>query len=103
MKPTHTINKYNKMAQLLHWDLKTLFLFLANSTMCISEKSSIQVWNDMAYKLMEWNDTSRCALRAIFSEFDMPFQELCSSCNDDLLDYDGDEEEPKCETCKYVE
>jgi hypothetical protein len=88
------------MAELLHWDLKTLFLFLANSTMCINDEAANRVWNDMAYKLMEWNNTSRCELRAVFNKFDMQFQELCSSCNDEMLDYEGDEEEPKCESCK---
>lgn len=88
------------MTSKLDFDLYTMFLYLANATMCINETSKNQVWNDMAYKLMEWNNISRCELRQVFNKFDMEFKELCSECNEELNDYDGDDEEPKCDNCK---
>jgi len=84
----------------LNWDLKTLFLYLANATLCIDDKSKDKVFNDMAYKLMEWDNVSRRELRKILQEFDVKFEELCTDCNKEMPDYDGDEEEPRCDDCK---
>jgi len=81
-------------------DLNTLFLYLHNATHSLNEYNKYKVFNDMAYKLMEWNNVPRCELRKVVNEFYVEFEELCTDCNEKLLDYDGDEEEPRCENCK---
>ena len=68
----------------LHFSLHSFFLYLANATICIDEEAKYKVWNDMAYKLIEWNDTPRDELRAVFREFGAQFEELCYSCNEPL-------------------
>jgi len=85
----------------LHLSLYELFLYLANATMCIDEQAKDKVWNDMAYKLIEWNDTPRDELRAVFREFWVQFEELCSGCNEQLPegDYIGN---PLCAECKCI-
>ena len=84
----------------LDFDLKTMFLFLANATLSLDDTSKDRVFNDMAYKLMEWDNISRCEIRKVLKEFDVEFEELCSKCNEPLPDYEDNEEEPKCEECK---
>ena len=86
------------MTSKLDWDLNKLFLFLANSTLCIDDYSKQKVFNDMAYKLIEWNNTSRCELRAVFRKFGVDFQELCANCNEELISCD-DIEAPLCDEC----
>ena len=85
----------------LNFSLYSFFLYLANATMCIDEEAKDQVWNDMAYKLIEWNDVSRDELRAVFREFGATFEELCYSCNEKLAEkeYEGN---PLCDACKIV-
>ena len=85
----------------LHLSLYSFFLYLANATMCIDEESKDIVWNDMAYKLIEWNNTSRDELRAVFRQFNAKFEELCHGCNEDLPEgeYEGN---PLCADCKRV-
>ena len=82
----------------LNLSLYNFFLYLANATMCIDEEAKQQVWNDMAYKLIEWNGMPRDELRAVFREFNAPFEELCASCNEELPedDYVG---EALCTSC----
>jgi uncharacterized protein YsxB (DUF464 family) len=52
--------------------------------MCIDEKAQYQVWNDMAYKLIEWNNTPRDELRAVFRKFHAQFEDLCHDYNEPL-------------------
>ena len=52
----------------------------------------------MAYKLIEWQNTSRCELREVFGKFDCKFQEMCSNCNEPLDECD-DVESPMCPEC----
>jgi len=87
-----------KMTSKLDWDLNTLFLFLSHSTMCIDEDAKEKVFNDMAYKLIEWQNTSRCELREVFGKFHCKFQEMCSNCNEPLDECD-DVESPMCPEC----
>jgi len=84
----------------LNWDMKTLFLYLQNATICIDQKSRNIVFNNMAYKLIEWENASRCEVRKVLDDMDIKFEECCSECNERLIDYEDDEEEPKCEECK---
>ena len=86
------------MTSKLDWDLNKLFLFLAHSTMCIDEDAKEKVFNDMAYKLIEWQNTSRCELRQVFGKLDCKFQEMCSNCNEPLDECD-DVENPLCPEC----
>jgi hypothetical protein len=86
------------MTSKLDWDLNKLFLFLANSTLCIDDYSKQKVFNDMAYKLIEWNNTSRCELRGVFRKFDIRFEELCSNCNEEI-ELCEDIENPLCNNC----
>ena len=85
----------------LNLSLYSFFLYLANATMCIDDEAKDQVWNDMAYKLIEWNDVSRDELRLVFYEFGAPFEELCHACNHKLPEgeYEGN---PLCDMCKDV-
>ena len=91
----------NTHEESLHLSLYTFFLYLANATMCIDEEAKDKVWNDMAYKLIEWNDVSRDELRAVFREFGATFEELCHGCNEPLPseEYEGN---PLCAECKIV-
>jgi len=89
------------MASNLDWTLDTLFLYLSHSTMCISEEDKHKVFNDMAYKLMEWNNTSRCELRVVFRKLGCKFIEFCFNCYDEL-DSCCDDEEPLCNECSKV-
>ena len=86
------------MTSKLVWNLDTLFLYLSHSTMCIGEEHKKQVFNDMAYKLIEWNNTSRCELRAVFRKLGCEFEELCANCNEPLESCD-DVEETLCDEC----
>ena len=81
----------------LDWDTDTLFMFLGHSTMFLSERDKNRVFNDMAYKLIEWQNTSRCVLRAILLEHEITFEERCAECNEDIEP--NDEEHPKCPEC----
>ena len=83
----------------LHWDLKTLFLFLTHSTLTISCDSASRVYNDMAKRLIEWNGTKRSTLRLLFNELHIRFEELCTHCGEELDNYSGNEEEPYCTRC----
>ena len=89
------------MTSNLDWSLDTLFLYLSHSTMCISEEDKHKVFNDMAYKLMEWNNTSRCELRVVFRKHGCKFIEFCFNCYDELDSCD-DVEEPLCYECSKV-
>ena len=86
------------MSSKLDWNLDTLFLYLANATLCLSHNEKTQVFNDMAYKLMEWNNTSRCELRELFDKYGLEFIDLCARCNEELYGR-RDVEEPLCEQC----
>jgi hypothetical protein len=86
----------------LHLSLYSFFLYLANATMCIDEEAKDTVWNDMAYKLIEWNDVSRDELRAVFRAFGAKYEELCAGCNEPLPDGEEYEGNPLCAACKIV-
>ena len=86
------------MSSKLDWDVYTMFLYLANATMCIDDRSAEQVWNDMAYKLMEWHNIPRIELREVFNKFEMKFKELCADCNEEIEE--SVEEKPLCDACK---
>lgn len=81
----------------LDWDTDTLFMFLGHSTMFLSERDKNRVFNDMAYKLIEWQNASRRDLRGILLEHEIPFEERCAECNEDIEP--NDEEHPKCAEC----
>ena len=83
-------------------DLYIFFLYLANATITLDEDLKEEVFNNMAYKLMEWDNISRCELRKVFQEFSITFEELCANCNEELWDYNGDEEAPLCEDCNHT-
>jgi hypothetical protein len=87
----------------LNWTLYDLFLFLSNAVMCIPDKYQQQVFNDMAYKLIEWCDTPRSELRTVFDKFSMEFEELCIHCNEEMSGWrqeNEDEPDPVCDACK---
>lgn len=94
-----TLRRKRKMSgaakTMLNWDVSTLFLFLGQSTMFLSEKQKHRVFNDMAYKLMEWENTPRHEVRAALAKHDIPFEEHCEECGEDV-----DEEDPLCNECK---
>ena len=89
------------MTSKLDWTLDTLFLYLSHSTMCISEEDKHKVFNDMAYKLMEWNNTSRCELRVVFRKLGCKFIEFCSKCYEEIESC-HDVEEPLCTECYNI-
>jgi 5-methylcytosine-specific restriction endonuclease McrA len=101
----HPPNK-NKMAEQteetrLNWTLKTLYLYLGNAVMCIPKRYQQQVYQDMAHKLMEWNDMSCSELRKVFAEYDIEFEKICIHCNEDVPDWsEYDDCDPVCDACK---
>lgn len=86
------------MSSKLEWDIDTLFLYLSRATRCISKDDRYTVFNDMAYKLMEWDNVSRCELRDVFNKFGCEFKELCAHCFEELKSCETIEE-PLCEEC----
>ncbi len=81
--------------------LEDYFLYLMHAVMCIPQRYQTQVFNDMARKLMEWNNTPISELRAVFRKMDIHFEELCNECNESLPDWEGeDNEDAICETCQ---
>jgi hypothetical protein len=86
----------------LDWDLDRLFLFLSHATMCIGQQNIRRVFNDMAYKLMEWQDVSRRDLRRVFAKLDFVMEELWANCHDEL-EGPQDEEAPVCRACHDAE
>lgn len=97
-----TLRRKRKMSgaakTMLNWDVNTLFLFLGQSTMFLNEKQKHRVFNDMAYKLMEWENTPRHEVRAALAKHDIPFEERCAECGEDIEP--NDEEHPLCDECK---
>jgi len=77
-------------------DLHTLFLYLANATLCIPDKYKDHVFKDMACKLHEWAAVPYSELRAALAKFEIDFIHTCSRCECEIEE--GDDEE--CETCK---
>jgi hypothetical protein len=84
----------------LKLDLYTLFLYLHNATHSLNSEDKKNVFNDISYKLIEWDYVPRCELRKVVRQFHVEFQELCTDCNEEMPDYDGGEEEPRCDNCK---
>jgi hypothetical protein len=87
----------------LIWSLYDLFLYLSNAVICLPNKYQNHVFNSMAYKLIEWNDTPRSELRTVFDTFGIEFDERCIDCNEEMSDWhqeDEEEPDPVCDTCK---
>ncbi len=83
--------------------LDDLFLYLSNAVMCIPEQHQQTVFNDMAYKLIEWSDVPRSTLRKLLDQYGYEFEELCIYCNEEMPDWvqeDEDEPDPICDQCK---
>jgi hypothetical protein len=83
--------------------LDDLFLYLGNAVMCIPEQHQQTVFNDMAYKLIEWSDVPRSTLRKLLDKYGYEFEELCIHCNEDMSGWvqeDEDEPDPVCDQCK---
>ena len=57
--------------------LDAFLLYLANATMCIPEEYKKRVFQDMAAKLMEWDDITVEQIRAAFAKLDMSFEPRC--------------------------
>lgn len=85
----------------LNWSLKDLYLYLGHAIMCIPDCYQQQVYQGMANKLIEWNNTSRSELRKVFNEYDIEFEEVCIHCNESMPDWNAEEDdEPECDQCK---
>ena len=82
-------------------NLEALFLLLGNATMCIPEKHRNRVFQDMAYKLIEWYTVSRVELRKIFYNHGIVLEELCYECNTTILDMlvNPKDNTPYCNSC----
>ena len=82
-------------------NLEALFLLLGNATMCIPEKHRDRVFQDMAYKLMEWYDVSRVELRKAFDNHGIVLEELCHECNTLIQNrlVNRNDTRPLCEEC----
>ena len=79
--------------------LNSLFLYLADATLCINDEAKDNVWRDMASTLVERGVAKRDEIRYIFRKNDMHYEEFCVKCNNPLPDegYTGD---PLCEDCE---
>ena len=82
----------------LNLSVYDIFLYLANATMRIPDIQKYRVFQDMAYKLMEWDNVGRDEICEVLREFDMKLDEFCEGCNEPLPDYDG-QGKAKCEDC----
>jgi hypothetical protein len=92
------VEEYRKL-----FTLDDLFLYLSNAVMCIPDKHQQQVFNDMAYKLIEWSDTPRPVLRKLLDTYGYEFEELCIHCKEEMPGWfqeDEDEPDPVCDQCK---
>ena len=90
----------------LLFTLDDMFLYLSNAVICIPEKHQQTVFNDMAYKLIEWADVPRPTLRELLDKYGYEFEELCIHCNEEMSGWTqeyNDEPEPICEACKAEE
>ena len=90
------------MATDLKIDIDGLFLLLGNATMCIPSKHSERVFQDMAYKLMEWYDISRADLRKALWIHGIHLEELCYECNTlikNTSDINPEDNKPLCNKC----
>ena len=83
-------------------NFEALFLLLDNATLSISEKDRRRVFQDMAYKLIEWYDVSRFELRNIFDNHGIVLEELCYECNMVIQDsvVDKKDNTPRCLKCR---
>ena len=84
--------------QMTHQDL---FQYLLQAVMCIPDQYKQVVYMGMAHIVMEWRDAPISELRVIFRNMDIPFEELCTHCNEPLPDWEGDDnEDAVCEQCQ---
>ncbi len=85
----------------LNWSIDEMYLYLSHAVICIPAKYQEQVANDMAYKLIEWNNTPRSVLRKAMNKYGYTFKENCTWCNENLPHWDDDEDNnPMCSSCK---
>ena len=84
-------NKRNKMPVIID-DLRTLFLYVSNSVICIPREYQINVFKTMAFKLHEWNDIPISDLRTVLYEFDVEFNDTCSDCGKEMIDAPDDQQ-----------
>jgi hypothetical protein len=82
----------------LNLSLYEMFLYLANATLRLDCEQKDKVFQDMAYKLMEWDDVKRDEIRKVLRQFDIKLEEICEGCNEHLPDHDG-EGEARCDEC----
>jgi hypothetical protein len=59
----------------LDWNIDTLFIALDDSTKYLSKKDRSKVFNEMAYKLLDWRASTRGDLRIMLRNFDVSFEE----------------------------
>lgn len=83
----------------IKFDLDTLFLYLLHATLYIPEKYKNVVYNDMAFKLIEWDNVNRDDLRKILSEHNIKYKELCCECNKELPEENEYQGDPLCDRC----
>ena len=84
-------------------DLEALFLLLGNATTCIPEAHRNRVFQDMAYKLMEWYDTPRVELRKILEIHGTRMEERCYECNTLIkTEVDQEDAKPLCKMCSKL-
>jgi hypothetical protein len=87
----------------LNINVEDLFALLDNSTLRLPSRQLVEnVFNDMAYKLMEWYDVPRSTIRKLFANRGIYFEELCSKCDhpiDDTGQIDPEDNEPLCDEC----
>jgi len=75
----------------LNLSIYQLYLYLANATLCVPETYRDQIFQDMAYKLLEWDGVPIQELRDVFDKLGMKLKEFCREC--------GSEVDDKCKDC----
>jgi len=75
----------------LNLSIYQFYLYLANATLCVPEKYRDQIFQDMAYKLMEWDGVPIQELRDVFDKLGIKLKEFCSEC--------GSEVDEQCKDC----
>jgi hypothetical protein len=59
----------------LNLSIYQLYLYLANATLCVPETYRDQIFQDMAYKLLEWDGVPIQELRDVFDKLGMKITE----------------------------
>jgi len=65
-------------------DLQTLFTYVQNAVMDITDEEQITVFQNLAYDLNTRHSIPSSELREALKEFDVPFEDNCAFCDKEV-------------------